>query len=220
MQKPSARVVERASLLLASNPGEIRWIVNELALTVFEAAKHFMRSDRTTRYIFVGRGMRPFFDTVWHLNSFSNRFPPENLRYYTIPRAGLGNSENSITELSGDLTGRGLISPTQRNYRIIDYMSTGRTFERIKSAIKLCCKNASVRYFNQQHRVIGTAINLSDDFPASSYNHEYEAESLKESGELFWRTKKIVSLDRARHILLKSELYRRILEHERSNSKI
>lgn len=123
--------------------------------------------------IFVGRAMRPFFETVRALNE-RYRFLPRGKIIYIIAPLEIRGRYGEIAFAENAIASRLLRKPFARkakNYFVIDCSFSESTFIAFKSAIKKINPKAKVQLFSHDNLMVGDAVLNSERIPRPTGKH-------------------------------------------------
>lgn len=197
--------------------------IHERFSPIFRAGLKFMELDPSTRYIFLGQSMRPFYETVWHLNQIEKRIPPQNLVYYVLPRT----REESIKTLEKQslvkeqLKQRNIVEPSQARYCVVDYCGKGRVRGPVKKAIRSLLKNANVSFIDQDDMRVGEGVWASENYIVMPTEKKTTGEVYYPAAAwTFGKRYDEYAVRQAQFVLFKSALYNFIREHQRRKNKL
>ncbi|MDO8647934.1 MAG: hypothetical protein Q7R70_06000 [Candidatus Diapherotrites archaeon] len=149
---------------------------------VFEASQKILQYHAVPNscFLFVGRGMRPIFETVKALNARNRRRSMRDFKYFVNPFTPLDYvQETSATIDKQRLTAlaknsilkSGVFSQKKSVYYIVDAEYSGLTFEIISNALKSLGGN--VQAIKLSSAKLGRGINLADQlFPKPTLKQE------------------------------------------------
>ena len=140
---------------------------------IFSSAERILRIKvpANSRFVFVGRGMRPVFETVRALNEISATCGRKDLKYYVTPSEfselrkakflkPFEGLEAIIEQVRQELERKGIASRKKNHYFLVDESKTGFSVEILKRAIHAINPNARVDVLARQE--LGEGISFSD----------------------------------------------------------
>ncbi|MBI4043575.1 MAG: hypothetical protein HY393_02070 [Candidatus Diapherotrites archaeon] len=157
---------------IASNPKKYQ--------SIFAGAQaiHALPRIPHSRMIFIGRGMRPLFETIRGLNEIQPLHPRKYFRYFIAwnsnPSALKVNQEHAAL-LARQLQACKIVAKETNTYFIVDSPAFGTTFRTLRAAIKMIQPRARVLFLSYRGspqkldyptlRIIRNGIGASDDVP-------------------------------------------------------
>ncbi len=124
---------------------------------------NYLRGRRNAVTIFVGQGMRPFFETVRVLNTVLNSVPKNEIVYIIPPRDyHIGEQRKAAEQKIIELLSRKSVKRGAQEYFLIDHSFRGPCFRLFEGAINKINPQARVNLLNQRDVMVGTAVSSSE----------------------------------------------------------
>lgn len=136
--------------------------------SVFDAAEKFLelKNIDNVKFVFVGQGMRPFFEAVRALNEIKEVLPRHRIRYFISPDIINASSKRPhlYKIVKEKLARLGIASKKWKKYCVVDFRAQGKTFSLIHDVLQEINPNATVIEIDQNSEAFGKTIKFSDRF--------------------------------------------------------
>ncbi|MCH7902331.1 hypothetical protein IIC68_01105 [archaeon] len=151
--------------------------VHEYLPYVFHGAEQLLKygEKNNGRFIFIGQGMRPIFETMRAINEQDSSIPRNRIKYVVTPKSFILTRQNrkrlrdAAKTLEERLRARKIVTGKENKYLLVDIAIGGSTRKMVNSAIKAINPNAEIIWFENMMRGIdpdvGTKIYGSELMP-------------------------------------------------------